>query len=192
MNYRGIYDRLIKNARGRQPLGIFVERHHVIPKCLGGSNAANNLVGLTPKEHRLAHKLLCKIYTGNARLIYAANMMYMGRPGSSPDHLRRKVSELRREAWSNPRDREKIIDGIRRSWTEARRADRSEERSHYWSNEANRRSNSEKLKSYWSKNKAISDEKLVELVALRGEGFGWRRLSKVSGFAITTLRRYLA
>lgn len=192
MNYLNIYDRLIKNAMGRKPLEVFVERHHILPKCLGGSNATDNLVDLTPKEHRLAHKLLCKIYAGDVRLIYAANMMYMGRPGDSPDYLRRKVSESRRKAWSNPIDREKIISGIRRSWTKTRRANRSEDRSRYWSNEDNRKSNSEKLKAYWLNNKVISDEKLLELRDLRSTGLGWRRLSKATGFATTTLRRYLA
>ena len=37
---------------------IYTERHHIIPKSLGGSNDPTNLVKLTAKEHRLAHILL--------------------------------------------------------------------------------------------------------------------------------------
>jgi hypothetical protein len=37
---------------------IYTERHHIIPRSLGGSNDSTNLVKLTAKEHRLVHILL--------------------------------------------------------------------------------------------------------------------------------------
>jgi len=49
-----------------------MERHHIIPKSLGGSNDKNNLVELTAREHCLVHLLLAKIHKGkmwNAALI---------------------------------------------------------------------------------------------------------------------------
>lgn len=55
--------------------GVYYETHHVIPRCLGGSDNNENLVKLTPEEHYLAHLLLVKIHPGNIKLIYAANMM---------------------------------------------------------------------------------------------------------------------
>ena len=74
MNYSKIYSKLIEKARGRLFEG-YTERHHIIPRCLGGSDDPSNLVRLTPEEHYIAHLLLVKIYPGDSKLIYAANMM---------------------------------------------------------------------------------------------------------------------
>ena len=53
--------------------------HHIIPRCLGGSNEKENLVALTPEEHYVAHQLLVKIYPDNSSLTYAALKMVHGR-----------------------------------------------------------------------------------------------------------------
>ena len=74
MNYKKHYDLLIERSKIRQSIG-YVEIHHVIPKCIGGTNDKSNLVKLTPEEHYLAHQLLVKIYPGNDRLVYAVNNM---------------------------------------------------------------------------------------------------------------------
>jgi len=69
MNYKLIYSNLI-NKRKQFPLkksrnnGIAI--HHILPKCLGGSNDSSNLVCLTFKEHFVAHHLLTKIYPYNS------------------------------------------------------------------------------------------------------------------------------
>lgn len=61
MNYKRIYDQLIERARNRIPEG-YVERHHIIPKCMGGDDSNENLVALYPEEHFVAHALLLKCY----------------------------------------------------------------------------------------------------------------------------------
>lgn len=63
------YDRLIERARIRKLEG-YVEKHHILPKCIGGSNDKTNIVSLTPEEHYVAHQLLVKIYPGVQGLIY--------------------------------------------------------------------------------------------------------------------------
>jgi len=74
MNYKKHYDLLIERARTRQ-LTSYVERHHIVPRCMGGSDEQSNLVELTPEEHYVAHQLLVKIYPENDSLVYAANKM---------------------------------------------------------------------------------------------------------------------
>ena len=72
MNLQKIYDSIIKNALQRKKPNSYMERHHIIPKSLGGSNDKNNLVELTAREHCLVHLLLAKIHKGkmwNAALI---------------------------------------------------------------------------------------------------------------------------
>ena len=65
------YGRLIERAKTRQLTG-YVEKHHVVPKCIGGTDEKSNLVKLTPEEHYVAHQLLVKIYPDNDSLVYAA------------------------------------------------------------------------------------------------------------------------
>jgi hypothetical protein len=60
---------------------------------MGGSDENDNLVELTPEEHYLAHLLLVKIHHNNHKLVYAANMMCMGRNNKRYGWLRRKLSE---------------------------------------------------------------------------------------------------
>lgn len=40
---------------------VYYERHHILPKSLGGSNDPENLVLLTQKEHYICHLLLIKM-----------------------------------------------------------------------------------------------------------------------------------
>lgn len=66
MNYLSIYNSIMQQARNRT-LEHGFERHHVVPKSLGGANNLSNLVRLTLREHFVAHKLLTRIYTGEAQ-----------------------------------------------------------------------------------------------------------------------------
>lgn len=62
------------SAKNRTYFG-YTETHHIIPKCLGGSDDNYNLVKLSPEEHYLAHLLLTKIHPENMQLVHAAVMM---------------------------------------------------------------------------------------------------------------------
>ncbi len=77
MNYKKHYELLIYRAKNRLLEG-YSENHHIIPKCIGGTNKKENLVKLTPEEHYVAHQLLIKIYPNESKLIYAAKMMTVG------------------------------------------------------------------------------------------------------------------
>ena len=70
MNYQRIHDAIIERARNRK-LEDYKERHHIIPRCMGGTNTPDNLVDLTAREHFIIHKLLCEIYTTETKLHYA-------------------------------------------------------------------------------------------------------------------------
>ena len=63
MNYKKLYDQIIENAKNRNIIeNKYYEEHHIIPKCLNGTNDDNNLVKLTLREHYVCHKLLAEIY----------------------------------------------------------------------------------------------------------------------------------
>jgi len=78
MDYKKIYQLIVKRGKNRKLEG-YKERHHIIPKCMGGGNEDNNLTELTAKEHFLCHKLLCEIYPNNKRLKYALWLMAIGK-----------------------------------------------------------------------------------------------------------------
>lgn len=70
MNYIKIHNNIIERAKNRIILG-YTENHHILPKCLGGTNSPDNLVKLTAKEHFIIHRLLIRIYPENHKLSYA-------------------------------------------------------------------------------------------------------------------------
>lgn len=61
MDYGRIYDALMRRAVPRKLEG-YSEKHHVVPRCMGGSSSGENIVRLTAKEHFVAHKLLVRVY----------------------------------------------------------------------------------------------------------------------------------
>lgn len=69
--YQIYYNNIIKNAKIRnwtkKTAICYTEKHHILPKCLGGDNSELNLVCLTAKEHYVCHKLLTKFYVGIAK-----------------------------------------------------------------------------------------------------------------------------
>lgn len=89
MNYIKYYNDIIKNAKNdnRKKLNkkdikyIFYEKHHILPKCLGGNNEPDNLVLLTAKEHYICHKLLTYIYKGNKKIANAYCRMTWDKSG---------------------------------------------------------------------------------------------------------------
>lgn len=63
-------------SRGRFACGEeYHERHHIKPKCLGGTNDEENLVDLYPREHYEAHRLLALEHPEENGLTYAWFMM---------------------------------------------------------------------------------------------------------------------
>jgi hypothetical protein len=75
MNYEKHYDLLINRSKSRARPEGYIEKHHIIPKCLGGSDEPENLVELTAREHYIAHQLLVKMNPKIYAITYAAVMM---------------------------------------------------------------------------------------------------------------------
>ena len=89
MEYTKIYNQIIKRAKNRVLEG-YKEKHHILPKCLGGSNDKSNLVELTAREHFLCHMLLCEICPNNRNLWYALFLMSINK--NKKEHQKYKVS----------------------------------------------------------------------------------------------------
>ena len=74
--YTRWYYNIITRAQERSITG-YTERHHIIPRSLGGGNTKSNLVNLTAREHFICHWLLTKFTDGNnkEKMIYALHRM---------------------------------------------------------------------------------------------------------------------
>lgn len=71
MNYKRVYDSIIENRkRNPVPKGQYSEKHHIVPRCLGGKDNKDNLVVLTAKEHFICHMLLVEIYRHDKKNYY--------------------------------------------------------------------------------------------------------------------------
>ena len=64
--YTKLYYAIIKSSQLQKDRG-YTERHHILPKCLGGDNTKSNIVRLSARKHFICHKLLVKMVSGQAK-----------------------------------------------------------------------------------------------------------------------------
>ncbi len=114
MDYHRIYDQFIADRRAKEAgLTGYVERHHIVPRCLGGDDSDANLVALTPSDHFFAHLLLAKAH-GTPLLWGAVRLMAGLLSSASPraENWPSKAETIRRrrrygviKKWANRRMR---------------------------------------------------------------------------------------
>ena len=105
--YKQWHDNIIARGKNRILTG-YKEKHHIIPKSLGGNNSKDNLVELTAREHFMVHMLLCKFTTGQAKMkmSYAFNAMSTMRYGKRKYKLHsRTAGVLRKEFYQSLKGR---------------------------------------------------------------------------------------
>ena len=98
MDYLKIYNNFIKHKTGAMsPIKVRgLERHHIKPRSLGGSDNLTNLVDLTHREHFFAHKLLAKIHGAKmiAALFYMANIRRKNVPSRQYERYRQQYINI--------------------------------------------------------------------------------------------------
>lgn len=82
MNYNKIYNNIVKRGKNRVLEG-YKERHHILPRSLGGSDEKENLVDLTAREHFLCHYLLTFIHKKGSLKWYKMVKAFMMMKSSS-------------------------------------------------------------------------------------------------------------
>lgn len=107
MNYEKIYNALVEKAKVRgldksQHEGYF-EIHHILPKCLGGSDDKSNLVMFTGREHFIAHMLLWKSHPKVKGLMRAAFLM-SSRWASGTDRISKTAEHINSKTYSKLRE----------------------------------------------------------------------------------------
>ena len=172
--YERWYNTLISTRKLRTfPDNVYTEKHHIIPRSLGGSNEPSNIVKLSPREHFIAHLLLARIHSGarGMRMVHALRRMLTGGngnryiPNSRMYQIVRTLSMEKCSKENNPmwgrtgknhpnfgkiyseEQRKRIGEKSKgRVWTDEQRAKRRESQLAYWANPANRKKQSDRLK----------------------------------------------
>ena len=94
--YTRWYLEIITRSNGRILPG-YIEKHHILPKCLGGSNKKDNLVSLPAREHFLCHWLLTKMSTNKKHQYQLWNafscMLYRARPDQDRHKITGRIFE---------------------------------------------------------------------------------------------------
>ena len=105
--YTKWYNNIINNAKTRI-LNDYSERHHIVPKSLGGSNSRDNLVSLTAREHFICHWLLTKMTEGQHKMKMCMALVMM------------RASHKKHQRYSTPltskvyaQIKEKAVEGFR-------------------------------------------------------------------------------
>jgi hypothetical protein len=96
--YTHWYNQIINQAQDRVLINNgYTETHHIIPKSLGGSNAKDNLVKLTAREHFVAHWLLTKMVVNTKQKYQMWNafscMLYRELPGKQRYKVSSRIFE---------------------------------------------------------------------------------------------------
>ena len=130
--YTAWYNNIISSAKLRTNYG-YTERHHIIPKSLGGDNSEDNLVDLTAREHFVCHWLLTKMVSGISRQKMCYALHAMGHLLSGNRYINSRAFESNKIECANLRRiaRKGILVGEKnynygKRWTEEQRAKMSE------------------------------------------------------------------
>jgi hypothetical protein len=75
MDYHRIYREFIADRKSKGCPDGYSERHHILPRALGGGDEPENLIRLTAEDHFFAHLLLAKAHGGT---MWIAVMRMMG------------------------------------------------------------------------------------------------------------------
>lgn len=91
--YTRVYYNIIDKARVTS-ISTYTEKHHIIPRSLGGSDTKENLVALTARQHFVCHLLLTKMTTGIAKRKMLSSVFYLTGKGKADRNNRIKSSHL--------------------------------------------------------------------------------------------------
>jgi len=97
MDYKKHYGLLCERGQVRVLENTYTEVHHIIPRCLGGSNDKENLTTLTAREHFIAHWLLSRVYPQDRKIQLAFKMMCDVQYGRRYTPSSRTVAEARKK-----------------------------------------------------------------------------------------------
>ena len=100
--YTAIHDKLVNSRKHLKeewkPVGSGLERHHIVPRHIGGLDEEANYTYLTHREHIIAHWLLWKLYgRSEDKIAYLAMNAKDIKVAYHSKETRRKMSEAKKD-----------------------------------------------------------------------------------------------
>jgi len=92
MDYQKIYEQIVNRALSRGRPNDEYDRHHIVPRSMGGPDYESNLVNLTLREHFICHLILARMYGGP--MIRAAFMMSSNRKYNNRQYASLRTSYI--------------------------------------------------------------------------------------------------
>lgn len=142
--------------RSQHKLDCYTEKHHIIPKSLGGSNDNSNIVALSAREHFVCHMLLVRMLDGpmKHKMAFALNRLtHAGKVPVTPrmyEIAKKLMSQASVSLWT-PERREALGERQRARWKEDEyRQYMSQILTKLWSDPDRRRQRSADLTILWS------------------------------------------
>lgn len=156
MDYKKIYQDFIDSCIDQDiPEGTYTEKHHILPKHMGGGDEDSNIVKLTYRQHIFAHRVLWKAYgkpqdlkaymlmsgmESDERLAHQrangisnvrSGLLDRIRPLANTEARKKKLAEMNKRKWETG-DGLKAIQAANKAWrgqnhTEQFKKERSEE-----------------------------------------------------------------
>ena len=104
MDYKKTYNKIIENRKMKPLLDSeYGEKHHIIPRSLGGVDDDSNLVKLSAREHFICHALLAEMYDKNSFEWYKMNhafMMMKSETTKQNRYMNNRIYELKKKDFS--------------------------------------------------------------------------------------------
>jgi hypothetical protein len=101
MDYFKIYSTICNRGKESRKLD-YSEVHHIMPRCLGGTDDPENLTRLTYREHYIVHWILTKMHKDEPKIQYAFLCMLRDPHGNRKltsrmvDTIKRNYSEFKK------------------------------------------------------------------------------------------------
>ena len=97
MNYKNLYDKIVRKVQARGRPDGYYETHHILPRSLGGSDDPENLVDVTAREHFILHYLLTKFTDGgDRRSMLHAFMLMAGSNGGQDRYINSRLYDSKK------------------------------------------------------------------------------------------------
>jgi len=203
--YTTWYYKLIDAAKKRNVSSeCLYEKHHIIPRSLGGDNSESNLVKLTIREHYIAHLLLTKMVSKKQHLVKMSwalhRMTFSKNTSRAYETNRKKWSTFLTETFHPERNqdedyRHRLSVAVQKSWEsdDQRKTILSKRMKDFHDKQK-----SEDLESYMKKQKERSKagnikakEKLSKKIVFEGKDFlGWGELEQQTGISKHLYKKY--
>lgn len=180
----------------------YCERHHIIPKALGGTDEEFNLVNLLPREHFIAHLLLTKMVKTEDHLIKMHWALHKMSYGNTTDyfsgkdyswHRKRHSKFLSAHHWTKTEQgRKRMSERLLKDWEENYDARRKRTRETYakWRNENLEKSN-EHLKRIAPAGARAAAAVVTKKIEYNGKTYlGWKGLKDETGISKHLYNRF--